>query len=273
MTKIGIVSDLHTEFWDDEALELAGNDIRRATEGSDIILLAGDIGSAGHGIAVANAIFPDKPVCIVAGNHEFYGLTYDDAIEEMTQTAAKFPNVNFLNRSVFYHDNLRIIGATLWTDFDLFGTQPHSMILNSTRNYKKIGFTTPYPDFYSIYNDTDCISAAEMLAWHQRDKEWIMQEIDKPFDGLTVMMTHHAPVSFTIHPRFEGNSMNPCFSNRFENLLLQKNLSTVVWGHTHFNVDRTINDVRFISNQVGYMTKVNGQPRFETGSFGTSIVL
>jgi len=205
MIKLGIVSDLHTEFWDDDDLNQIGKKVRDATTEADIILLSGDIGSGGEGVPIAHAIFPDKPVCVVAGNHEFYGLTYDETIEEISEAAALYPNINFLNRSVFYHDNLRIIGATLWTDFDFFGEQPRSMMLNSTRTYGEKGFTTPYPDFYSIYKDNvEHIRPEDMLEWHQRDKDWIMQEIDKPFDGLTVMMTHHAPVSFTIHPRFKA---------------------------------------------------------------------
>jgi len=67
--------------------------------------------------------------------------------------------------------------------------------------------------------------------------------------------------------------MNRCFANRFENLLVQKKLNAVVWGHTHFDVDETIDGIRFISNQVGYIRKIKGHTFFETGSFGTSIVL
>lgn len=273
-TTLGIVSDLHTELWTADDFCSLGLTIRDRTKDADIILLAGDIGAGGKSIFAAHMLFPDKQVCLLAGNHEFYGNDHDSVIAEMEQAAAQFPNVHFLNRGVFQHDNIRIVGATLWTDFNLFGTQPLSMTAASTRTHYTRGFRTPYPDFWWIRDKNDFVTASQMLEWHVRDKEWLMLELDKPFDGHTVMMTHHAPVSFAVQEKHKTKPTTPCYASQFEEELLNKNIGTVVWGHTHHCVDVTIEQTRFISNQVGYTGReLQENVLTETGFFGTSIVL
>ena len=274
MTTLGIVSDIHTEFWTEKEFETIGPMLRNNTKDADIILLAGDIGVGAKSILAANTLFPDKEICIVAGNHEFYKSTHDEVIDEMIKTANNFPRIHFLNRDTFVFNDIRIIGATLWTDFNFFGTQINSMIAVSTRTYYKNGFRTPYPDFWWIYNKKDCITSQEMLGWHMRDKEWLMQEIDKPFDGFTVVMTHHSPVGFSLQEEYMNHPTSVCYASRLENKLLDKKIDVVVWGHTHYSYDRTILNTRFVSNQVGYLGKELQKNVFtETGCFGTCAVL
>lgn len=249
MTKLGIVSDIHSEFWQPHDLVKIGDRIKLSLASADIILLAGDIGSGPQAVRMANHLFPNKPVCMVAGNHEHYNYIVDDAIQGMASVARTMPNIHFLNRDVYttsdFEKPIRVIGATLWTDYNLYGTQHLSMLHAEKCIY----------DFQCIYKSMqrDLIRAKDVLEWHKRDKEWIQQEMDKPFDGITIVMTHHTPVSFGDHPKYMGGPNSPAFLSNLDNMFTREDLDLVVWGHTHWSVDKTFGNTRFISSQTGYL--------------------
>ncbi len=69
--KILILSDLHLghhTFQTDV-------DGKRIDADADVVVLAGDIDDGLGGIRWARESFPDKPIVMVAGNHEFYEST------------------------------------------------------------------------------------------------------------------------------------------------------------------------------------------------------
>jgi hypothetical protein len=169
-------------------------------------------------------------------------------------------------------DGVRVIGATLWTDFNLLGTSYLSMAAATTRTLMKGELITPYPDFCHIYKESenDFISADQMLEWHVRDREWMWNELQTPFDGKTILMTHHAPVSFAIEKRFKFDAISPCFASGLDSRIVYSNPNVVIWGHTHHSMDVTHAGIRYVSNQMGYLREDGSM---ETGDFGTLIVL
>ena len=263
MVKFGIVSDIHGEFWNQHSLAKIGGLIKEQTKEADIMLLAGDIGSGPQAVKLANYLWPDKPVCMVAGNHEYYDYIVEDAEFAMTDTASRMSNMHFLNRDVYlnndFEKSIRIIGTTLWTDYELYGTQQLSM-LHAQKNLA---------DFFLIYKNEqkEKITPEDVLQWHIRDKEWIQQELDKPFDGLTVLMTHHAMGMYGEHPAYMGGLNSPCFISNLDSMVTRDDLNLVVWGHTHHSVNTTIGKTKFVSNQVGYIMS-QGNKFTETGDFG-----
>lgn len=120
MTKIRPMSDLHLEFGP-LSLEPAGE---------DVIALAGDIGIFTDGVGWADEVARslNVPVVMIAGNHEFYRnrehrnhsvvSTFAALSEAARKTAGR---VMFLERGTAKIAGVRFIGATLWTDFNLFG--------------------------------------------------------------------------------------------------------------------------------------------------------
>ncbi len=245
MTTLGIISDLHTEFWDKPFSEWIIPKIRETIGAADLILLAGDIGSGAHAVHYATNIFPDKPVCLVAGNHEFYGKIYDPTIAAI-ETAAQNTNVNFLNRSTYFAQDVRVLGVTLWTDFNLYGTQPLSLFHG--RQLQDYRYIRRYPNKSLIPQDT--------VEMYEKDKNWLLEEIKKPFDGKTVIMTHHCPVSFGIAPRFKMDDLSPCFASRLFDYLPEDKIDVIVWGHTHYSMNMHIDKTHFISSQIGYANRL-----------------
>jgi predicted phosphohydrolase len=109
--KLWIMSDLHQEF-----PELAWRPPRVPEH--DILVLAGDIDvTCAKAIQYARSI-TDKPIVMVAGNHEFYGQNLS---EQLTLAQAlSGGRLHFLENQTANVDGVRFVGATLWTDFELF---------------------------------------------------------------------------------------------------------------------------------------------------------
>lgn len=77
--KLQILSDLHLELSKFEPF---------ATD-ADIIVLAGDIALEDNGIIWARAVFPNKEIIYVPGNHEFYGTKRLETLELMRRAAPR----------------------------------------------------------------------------------------------------------------------------------------------------------------------------------------
>lgn len=108
--KLHILSDLHLEFlaYAPPALD------------ADAVVLAGDIGLGTRGIQWAREAWPDTEIVYVPGNHEYYRS--EMGVEnELLRAAAREHGVHLLNRDAAVIGGVRFLGATLWTDFRLFG--------------------------------------------------------------------------------------------------------------------------------------------------------
>jgi predicted phosphodiesterase len=263
--KIGIVSDLHAEFWESRHFAGVGVKVQQRLADADLILLAGDIDNGPFSVRTARQLFPTGPVCLVAGNHEFYQRVHEKTLAALAKEATG-SNIFFLHRDSYVATikdrPLRVLGVTLWTDFALLGTPDLSML------DAKIGLN----DFRLIANAATghILTPADTLLWHQADKAWLLAELDKPFDGVTIVLTHHAPVNFAIHPKFINDRLSPCFASKLENILARDSVDLVVWGHTHHSVDQMIGPTRFLSSQTGYVRHTD---LVETNDFGTIISL
>jgi predicted phosphodiesterase len=264
--KVGIVSDLHTEFWR-PIHEQITDKIQSELADADVILLAGDIALGANAVTMAERLFRDKPVFLVAGNHEFYEGDYAKVLDDLRNAAAKSSNVRFLHQEAALLEwegkRWRILGTTLWTDFDLHGQPDLGMLDAQVLN-----------DFRLISFEGRLLKQSDTLMLHQQQRQWLLNALDESHDSQTILVTHHAPVSFAIAPRFIGDDLSPCFASRIEPLLIRDDLALVVWGHTHYCVSRQIAQTRFVSTQTGYaISAFNQIPRSETGQYGSVITL
>lgn len=116
-----ILSDLHLEStrgWD-----LPSGDAR---PNFDVMIVAGDlIPRMERGVAWLRER-TDRPVVLVAGNHEAYGQDIDRDLEK-ARIAAAGSNVHVLERESIFIDGVQFLGATGWTDFNLFNDPERAM--------------------------------------------------------------------------------------------------------------------------------------------------
>lgn len=209
---------------------------------AEIVVLAGDISHMPGALEIAEAT-ADKtglPVIFVPGNHEYYGRDY----EKMTELANNYEHENvhaLINKTVVI-ENVRFLGTPLWTGFNAFGDQTENM------NFAQNNIN----DFCVIKHGGKPLTAEIMLEWHERSRQFLMTELEKPFDGKTVVVTHFPPSYKLCHPRFYGKKLSNYFNANCDDLLAKYTPDVWLYGHTHSPVEKELSGVSIYCNQGGY---------------------
>ncbi len=238
--KIQLASDIHLRPGD-QSFDFPEAD-------SDILILAGDIGHGTRAIEFAQHIadMHQKNVIFLAGNHEYYMGNYVQLNESFRNFSDKSKNVHYLERDVFVYQDTRFIGATLWTDYRLDGRFEQEHLMEVAGNALS-------DHIYIKFGLEGTFMPKHALALHKRARSFIEAELAKPFDGKTVVVTHHAPSLLCEHPKFGIDPLSGAFISDCDELIAQADLW--VFGHTHANVDTTVGKCRLVSNQLGYRSE------------------
>lgn len=233
--KIRIYSDLHLEFGTSSSMFN-----ERGSE--SLVVLAGDIDTGTAGVRWAKKTFPHAPVVYVLGNHEYYGYTFETLVDECKE-AARGSNVHVLERDALDILGIRILGCTLWTDFDLLGVERAAEAQEWARE--------SLADYWHIrLADGMPITPQRTYGRFLRSAEWLSQQI-KAADRPVLVVTHHAPTAATVAPLYEGKISNAAFHSNVDRLI-RPPVRMWVHGHTHWNADAPVNGVRVATNQWGY---------------------
>ena len=229
--KIHVLSDLH--------IEHAPFDPPPTT--ADAVVLAGDIGVGTEGVIWAGKHFPDRPVVYVPGNHEFYG--HDLELRADLKKAAA-DNVHVLNDEQLTIGGIRFVCSVLWTDFNLFGEGERFLSMRYANKAMQ--------DFSAIRNGGRQFTPEDSVALHEASRDWLGNVLAEPFDGKTVVVTHHAPSTKSIAARYISDLLSPGFASKLEGLI--KDHQPVLWvhGHTHDPFDYRIGSTRVVCNPRGY---------------------
>jgi predicted phosphodiesterase len=250
--KLHVMSDLH--------LSMAGMDV--ADTDADVVVLAGDIARPDKACAWARQI--TKPVLYVAGNHEHYHGDLPGTLAELRRHSAG-STLRVLECDVWVHGGVRFLGATLWSDFRLFDD-------DGTRARAMTDAVALIRDFQRIRVDADGgppFTPQHSQALFDRTAAWLDARLQEPFDGPTVVVTHHAPSPRSIHPRFEGSRLNGCFVSDLERLMGAPRVTLWIHGHTHDSFDYTVRGTRVLCNPRGYMLQGVG----ENAAFDPALVV
>lgn len=233
--KIQFASDIH--------LESRRGFLIEPTD-SDIIVLAGDIsvGMKGMEFAAMQTQIHNKPVIYISGNHEYYHHDYDELISEMRSLAATIPLLHFLENDELIYQGVRILGATLWTDYMGDGTLPQEINMA----FIEVSLN----DHRLIKRNNSQFLPEDALSLHEKSKAWLTKKLDEYFDGQTLVITHHAPSLITQHLHYEYGPMSTGFLSDLDNLVSKADLW--IYGHSHSNIDTMIGKCRLVSNQTGY---------------------
>jgi hypothetical protein len=203
-------------------------------------------------------------VVYVYGNHEFYKLNYFEVKRAIQEELDKYSNVTILdlehNRGAgFMHLNgVRIIGSTLWTDF------------NKGNPLVMLGAMNGMADYYTIYKTGyfDNINPEFILQENQKTVERI-EYLVKDSHLPVVLMTHHAPFEESRDTKYPLDSLSYAFFNTGLYDLAEKYSNKIrYWfhGHIHSSVDYMVGDTRVIANPAGYPNRAgirNENPVFD----------
>jgi predicted phosphodiesterase len=250
--RLWILSDLHLEStrgWD---LPAVGD-----RPDYDVLVIAGDlIPRMERGVAWLLER-TDRHVIYVPGNHESYGCDIDRTVDKARALAAG-TNVHVVqNDSVQISEvsggvrrDVTFIGATFWTDFNLFGDAEYAMMAAGEimNDYRKI----------RIGNYELKLRPRHTSQRHQESREFIERELRKEKIGPRVLVTHMGLHPTAVRRGFEQDISSAAYTSDCSDLLAM-GVDLAIHGHTHETYDRMVvagtrmvTGVRMVTNQKGY---------------------
>lgn len=254
-----ILSDLHREHWGDSAPK---PDL--SISKPDVVILAGDIDKQINAVLWAETAFMGLPVLYVAGNHEAYGSNLEPTLDKIQQAAGRSHNVQFLNADSFVVYNavldqsVRFIGATLWTDFKVFGEDHQEEAM-----FKSAQYMNDYHVIRLANENYRLLQPRDTAELHFQHRKYIADQLAIPFDGKTVVVTHMAPSFFSVPDEYKADIVSAAYASNLDDLVAKADLW--IHGHTHNSFDYRIqegslsqNSGRVVCNPCGYRVRGGG---------------
>lgn len=309
--KIILMDDVHlegrpSEMCSDFALKVI-NKIKEIKQQNyiPIIVCAGDIGEGTTGIDWAKQF--NCEVVYICGNHEFWGQDYYNEINSIKEKIKEpsYSHIKFLHNESSIIHGIKFIGATLWTDLGSnFNWKEKNLVVrfySAMGDFKRITAKQWYNDeniqklrnFLNI-NGIDNNKIDELILnkgfnplleieENKKSSDFLFQEINKPYEGTSIVVTHHLPSieswikkfkitdeclnndAFNDEKNFleaaKGNLhsskdllMMGFYTNNLKKYFLNSN-SPHYWlhGHLHEPIDDLIGKTKIISSPVGYL--------------------
>lgn len=228
---------------------------------ADVCVVAGDMHpNLPNSVLSLAKISKEMPVIYVAGNRDYYGGRIDDlqAMAKLAASTVPGKGIHVLHDETVTIGSARFIGATLWTDFSLRKQEAAS----AKAAQKNIA------DFSMI----DGWSPARQAEAHRKSRAYIEDVLSSPFDGTTVVVTHHSPHPNSIAERFRDDrlGLNAAFHTDLSEIL-EGDHAPDLWVHgaVHSSFDYRVGATRVISNSRGYV----GHGIVENPTFHPRLVL
>jgi hypothetical protein len=227
----------------------------RPAPGVDVVLVAGDTrqGIKPALIELRQAYPSPIKIVAVAGNHEFWGRTWPREIEHGHRAAEGMDGVYFLEDSVAFIGDLRVIGCSLWSDYDLFGPSLRESAIrwayDTVRDHKRIKWqSNPWLRFRPI----------EARRLHLASRAFIEAELSTHHHGPTAVITHFPATPHAIDPRLQRSISMAAACSDLTPLIERYQPDLWVSGHTHYRMNSRIGRTHLISNPSGYAGETTG---------------
>ena len=198
-----VFSDLHADMADTKPIAVLPE--------VNVVVVAGDVceGAVLGFERLREMVLLPTPIVMVMGNHEYYHRTQPHELALARGEAARF-GVHLLENDAVVIGGVRFVGCTLWTDYAIFGpgSQMHTMAVCRDRmnDHRRITWRKqPWLRF----------RPQEALGLHRASRTYLTGLLETPFDGPTVVVTHHAPRlglgrrQISQRPRHRGLRLGP----------------------------------------------------------------
>jgi hypothetical protein len=180
----------------------------------------------------------------VAGNHEFYGSSLIGVLDALRAAAAR-SSVQFLEDGELQIDGVRFLGCTLWSDFDYDGQERRAVSMALCERVVR--------DYHVISDGKGApLTPADTRAIHLASRHWLSDRLSQPFDGPTVVITHHAPLILRRPPTHAMRALAGAFTSDLSELIGVEREALWIFGHTHRATDVQREGARVLSNPRGY---------------------
>lgn len=221
--EILVIGDLHFDFW----VEL-GQDPFAALpqdffDDLDAVIVAGDLTNKPkprwpQAIRwLSDYVAPDL-IHVMPGNHDYYDFRLDGDLR--LKEIAEACGAHFCQCQKIRIASHRILCATLWTDMRLGRMTETQAAVSTFNDYRKIRLGSA--SFRKIRPDDTVRVHGEHLAW-------LSSELEKPHDGGTTVVTHHAPVAEAAL----GEAGDALFASDLSGLIAKTQPERWLFAHTH----------------------------------------
>lgn len=255
--KLWIWSDLHLEMQNPTFVDRAPD--------ADVIVCAGDLCLADELADYAQSLIEryGLPIVFVPGNHEFYSDRAVRALrtkpsdhllmKKVAQASQSWRNrLYVLDDDILELGGVRFVGGTLWTDFRMDLADEAELWQRMRSAVMQLA------DFSRIrLGDGERLSPQVMLGFHILTRAFIERQLAIPFDGTTVVVTHHLPHPDCTPAAYRGwgtNHLFACSKEAFSGIL-DSDAAPPLWicGHTHHPSDIRVGRTRIVCNPMGYL--------------------
>lgn len=197
-----------------------------------------------------------RPWFATPGNHEYYGGKIDGALDKI-RPQAEAMGIRMLENEVVVAAGVRILCCTLWTDFRLHAGED---IVQAKLDASYCVGTSRYSfrvlDYWKIKvraNNFAKLRPIDTVRRHAQSVRWLDETLAIPFDGPTVVVTHHAPSPLCVPPGMLLVRSTCADVSRLDWLVEKHQPAAWIWGHVHetvpaFRIGRT----QMVSNPRGY---------------------
>jgi predicted phosphohydrolase len=233
--KVRYLSDLHLEFLSAKELQTF---IKKIPPGvNEICILAGDIGNPHTSNYDTFMKFINNHFAktfIIAGNHEYYNLeTMEFTNDFLQKYFSQFENIRFLHNSYEIYNNTCFIGTTLWTEI-----------------------TNPKYEINDVYEITN-FSYIKCNQLHSESVRFLENTLQMETNYPCVIITHHVPSDTLTHIKYKDPILlpyNQWFSCNMDDFIARHKDKIKCWiyGHTHMPSEKSIHNIPFLCNPVGY---------------------
>ncbi|MCY1372155.1 hypothetical protein D9M69_593410 [compost metagenome] len=183
----------------------------------------------------------------VPGNHEYYRGHLPRTLLKLRQSSC--PRVQVLERDEVILEQVRFLGATMWTDFSATGNAPvaaeHARsVMNDFRQIRTDNYRRIRPD--------------DLRRQSAKTREWLRARLAERHDEPTVVVTHHAPSLRSLQGNpYAGTHLDAAFANCWDDLIGDP-IALWVHGHVHTAVNYDVTGTRVVCNPRGYPREVTG---------------
>ena len=239
--RLQVFSDLHVDVRQPKAIQVVPS--------VDAVVVAGDVcEGAERAFAHLRQIVPMPiPIVMTLGNHEFYRRCWREEVAQACSVAPLY-GIHLLENDQVIVGNVRFIGATLWTDYALFGEGYVPLAMHAAgdglNDHRRITWSKePWARF----------RPQDALGLHRQSRGFIETALAKPVDGATtVVVTHHAPHPRSIHPRYGDDLLSAAFVSDLTAVIEAGQPQLWVHGHVHDAFDYQVGATRVLCNPNGY---------------------
>ncbi len=221
-----VLADLHLDEWLDKGRDPFAFLDPAKLASLEALIVAGDLSNKPkvrwpRMLAHLGQYVPLSRIHVLPGNHDYYDHVLDG--DERLARICTEAGAHFAQKRVIVFGATRYLCCTLWTDFAIRGSVEGGMYEAGKwmHDYQYIRMGS------ERYRRIHPIDVARVHADH---RAWLEARLAEPFDGRTIVVTHHAPLGACLR---DGHGVASAYASDLSGLIDTYQPYRWLYGHTH----------------------------------------